>query len=109
MFYQFTVGPEGTPRITLNPEIGQYEGEPVTFNCDGFQHGNPRSYTYTWKRNGVIKTDVDDNTKKTLEFFMTSEDEGNYTCMAENEYGPPTAESAAVELLLIVGIPPPGM
>ena len=97
-------GPVGTPTIYLNPQEGQYEGSLVSLACSGFVQGNPKTYTFTWKRDGYTM-EINDNSKDTLEFFMEPVDEGNYTCMAQNVYGS-TEESTPVELLLL-GEPPP--
>ncbi len=97
-------GPKGKPLMIVNPEGQQYEGKEVSFHCGSFEHGKPRSYTYMWKRDGIKLPNVDDNTKDTLAFVVTPRDEGNYSCVAKNEYGE-TEESAQIQLL--VGNPPP--
>ncbi len=87
-------------------ESRNYEGERVTLKCDLFVHGNPRTYTYTWKKDGTTLTNVEDNTKDTLIFTMQQTDEGNYTCLVRNEYGE-TEESAPTKLSFLVGTRPP--
>ena len=82
----------------------QHEGETVTFECDAsrpFVHGNPRTYVYTWKRDGIILLNVADITKDTLEFSMSQADDGDYTCIVWNDYGE-TEESDPVELIFIL-------
>ena len=78
----------------------------MTFQCISFGHGNPRIYTYTWKKHGTIITNVADDRKDTLVFLMTSEAEGNYSCIAKNDYGE-TDESLPEQMLFKAGIPPP--
>ncbi len=99
-------GPEGNPTMSVFPTDGQqHKGEEVSFKCDKFEPGNPKTYTYTWKKDGDKLMNVKDtNEPNTLTFEMTPEDEGNYTCLVENAYGE-TNESAAVELRLKLGPP----
>ncbi len=107
VFYNILDGPEGKPTMKVNPEEGeQYEGKEVIFECASFIHGNPRTYTYTWKKDGSILNNVEDDTKNTLTFKMTPADAGNYSCIAGNDYGD-SEESVAVQLLFNPGIPPP--
>ncbi len=106
--YQFSDAPEGRPTITMT-ESRLYEGETMTLKCESFVQGNPRNYTYRWKKDGNILTNVGDNTKDTLIFAMSQTDEGRYSCVANNDYGE-TEESAPAKLSFLAGTrPPPGM
>ena len=87
-------------------ESRYYEGETVTLKCDSFIHGNPTIYTYTWKRNSTILTNIADYTKDTLVFRMSQTDEAFYTCIVRNDYGE-TEESAPIKLSFVVGARPP--
>ncbi len=83
-----------------------YEGESVTLKCDSFIHGNPRTYIFTWKKDGVALTYNYINVRtKTIEFIMSETHEGNYTCLCGNSYGE-TEESSPVELQLVRGTRP---
>ena len=92
-------GPSGTPTIITNDHFQENKVD-LTCIIKPADNGNPPEYIYTWKQNGGYKEETTINT-------LTVTDDGNYTCLARNEYGQ-TSESASVEILLAGPAPSEG-